>query len=168
MNEEIKEIKIFEEDENGRLTVSKAAAARLKQINEISDEMSEEESFIRNSILDGMVENHIDRCSQEGMTFTQVMPKAKGMFDVDNFLLHETEDVVKCFATFEEESYFDEEAFKNENPELYKKYVKTNIIPNVDTKKLQKTLKPVFDKYWHEEPSDKPSTLRITVSKKGE
>ena len=153
MNEEIKEIKIFEEDENGRLTVSKAAAARLKQINEISDEMSE---------------NHIDKCSQEGMTFTQVMPKAKGTFDVDNFLLHETEDVVKCFATFEEESYFDEEAFKNENPELYKKYVKTNIIPNVDTKKLQKALKPVFDKYWHEEPSDKPSTLRITVSKKGE
>jgi len=167
MNEELEEIKIFDKDEKGRLTVSKAAVSRLKQISEISDELSKEENSIRQSILNGMVENHIDKCTQDGMTFTQVMPKAKGTFDVDNFLLNETEDVVKCFTTFDEESYFDEEAFKNENPELYKKYVKTNIIPNVDTKKLQKTLQPVFDKYYHEEPSNKPATLRITV-KKGE
>lgn len=167
MNEELEMMQIFEKNENGRLTVSKATVARLNEISFIIDELNDEELYLRRSILEGMIENNIDKCSQEGMTFTQVMPKPKATFDVDSFLLNESEDVVKCFTTFEEQEEFDFEKFKEENPEVYKKYTKKNIIPDVDTKKLQKTLQPVFNKYYHEEPSDKPSTLRITF-KKGE
>lgn len=161
------EIKIFETNEEGRLTVSKEAAMRLHEIDNEVTALNDEENLIRHQILDGMVANNIDRCSSCGLTFTQVMPKAKGLFDTDNFLLNESEDVVKCFTTFEEQEEFDFETFKKENPEVYKKYTKQIIIPTVDTKKLQKTLEPVFKKYYSEEPSNKPVTLRIT-SKKGE
>ena len=163
----MEEIKIFEKDENGRLNVSQATVQRLKEIDEQVNTLNDEENFIRHEILDGMIQNQIDKCSTSGMTFTQVMPKPKGTFDIESFLLNESEDVVKCFTTFEEEDEFDIEKFKAENPELYKKYTKTNIIPTVDTKKMEKTLTPIFEKYWHEIPSDKPVTLRITT-KKGE
>ena len=166
MNEEM-EIKIFETNEEGRLTVSKEAAIRLQEIDSQITALNDEENYLRHEILDGMIANNIDRCSSCGMTFTQVMPKAKGTFDTDSFLLNESEDVVKCFTTFEETEEFDIETFKKENPEMYKKYVKQNIIPTVDVKKLQKLLEPVFNKYYSEIPSDKPSTLRITI-KKGE
>ncbi len=167
MNEELEMIQIFEKNENGRLSVSKAAVSKLNEISSTIDELNDEKNYFRRSILEGMIEHNIDKCSQEGMTFTQVMPKPNATFDIDSFLLNEPEDVVKCFTSFEEQEEFDFEKFKEENPEMYKKYTKTNIISNVDTKKLQKTLLPVFNKYYHEEPSDKPSTLRITV-KKGE
>jgi len=159
--------KIFEINEEGRLTVSKETATRLQEIDEQVTALNDEENLIRHEILDGMVVNNIDKCSSCGMIFTQVMPKAKVTFDTDSFLLNETEDVVKCFTTFEETEEFDFETFKAENPEMYKKYTKKNIIPIVDTKKMQKVLEPVFKKYYSEIPSDKPSTLRITF-KKGE
>lgn len=154
------------ENINGRLTVSKDVVDRLNNISSTINELNDEELYLRRSILEGMVANNIDKCNSYGMTFTQVMPKPKANFDVDSFVLNENEDIVKMFTEFEEESHFDEETFKKENPELYQKYVKTNIIPHVDTKKLQKTLEPIFNKYYSEVPSDKPSTLRIT-SKKG-
>lgn len=163
----MEEIKIFEKDENGRLTVSDQAAQRLKEIDEQVTILNNEENLIRHEILEGMIQNQIDKCSTLGMTFTQVMPKPKGTFDVDAFFLNESEDIIKCFTTFEEEEEFDIERFKSEKPELYMKYLNKNIITNVDVKKMEKTLTPVFKKYWHEEPSDKPTTLRITT-KKGE
>lgn len=163
----MEELKIFEKDENGRLTVSQATVQRLNEIDEQVTALNDEESLIRHEILDGMIQNQIDKCSSHGLTFTQVMPKAKGTFDTDSFLLNESEDIVRCFTAFEEEDEFDIDKFKAENPELYKKYVKQNITPIVDTKKLEKTLTPVFKKYWHEIPSDKPTTLRI-AAKKGE
>lgn len=163
----MEELKIFEKDENGRLTVSQETVQRLNDINKEVATLNDEESLIRHEILDGMIQNQIDKCSSFGMTFTQVMPKPKGTFDVDSFLLNESEDVVKCFTTFEEEDEFNIEKFKAENPELYNKYLSKNITPVVDTKKMEKTLTSVFNKYWHETPSDKPATLRITT-KKGE
>lgn len=161
------DIKLFEEDSNGRLTVSEEAASRLQQISSEIAALSNEETFIRHHILDGMIANNIERCSSCGLTFTQVNPKPKGEFDVDSFLMNESEELVKCFTTFEETKTFDEEAFKADNPELYEKYVKTDIIPTVDIKKMEKVLEPTFKKYWHETPSTKPVTLRIS-SKKGE
>ena len=164
MNEEI-EMKIFETNEDGRLTVSKEAATRLQEIGNQITALNDEESLIRHEILEGMVANNIEKCTSCNMTFTQVMPKSKGIFDADSFLLNESEDVVKCFTTFEESDEFDVENFKQENPEMYERYTKKNIIPIVDVKKLQKTLEPVFKKYYSETPSDKPSTLRISAKK---
>ena len=156
---------IFEKID-GRLTVSKDVVDRLNNIDSAITELNDEENLIRHEILEGMVANNIDKCNSYGMTFIQVMPKPKANFDVDNFLLNENEDIVKMFTEFEEQEEFDFETFKKENPEVYKKYTKQTIIPHVDTKKLQKTLEPIFNKYYSEVPSDKPSTLRIT-SKKG-
>jgi len=163
----MKDYRILEFNEHDRLTVSKEVALRLKEISSITNELSTEEKDLRKQILDSMLENHIDKCETCGMTFSQVVPKAKGDFDVDNFMLNESEDIVKCFTTFEEETYFDEEAFKKDNPELYAKYIKSNIMSNVDITKLEKTLTPIFNKYYHEVQSDKPITLRIGT-KKGE
>lgn len=164
MNEDIK---ILEVNENDRLTVSKDVVLRLKEINNITTELSNEEKDLRTQILDSMLANNIDKCESCGMTFSQVVPKSKGTFNTDEFMLNESEDVVKCFTTFTEESYFDEETFKKDNPELYEKYVKRNIIPLVDTSKLEKTLTPIFNKYYTEIQSDKPISLRIGT-KKGE
>lgn len=167
MNEETIEMTMLETNEEGRLTVSTKVATKLQEIDNQIKALNDEESFIRHQILDEMVANNIDRCSSCGLTFTQVIPKAKGVFDTDNFLLNESEDVIKCFTNFEENEEFDIEKFKIENHELYEKYTKKNIVPIVDTKKLQKTLEPVFKKYYSETSSDKLPTLRITT-KKGE
>ena len=167
MDETMIEIEVFKKDSDGRLTVSDEAAARLKEIETQLKTLKAEESSLRASILERMSANKIDRCSSNGVTFSQILPKPIGTFDTESFLLNESEDIIKFFTTFDEEKHFNEESFKAENPELYERYTETAIIPTVDTEKMKKNLTTVFDKYWHEEASDKLPTLRVSF-KKGE
>ena len=155
----------FEKDENGMLTVSKETVRRLEEIGKEQNGLATEEKAIRAGILDGLIANNIEKCSAGNMSFTQVIPKPKASFDVDSFLLNEPEDVVNCFTSYEESEEFDVESFKKDNPELYRKYTKKEIMPIVDTAKMQKALEPIFRKYYSEIPSDKPATLRISAKK---
>ena len=150
------------DSKNGRVSISDEAANMLSEIDAKIDELTKQKNELRKQILDAMIENHIDKCSTEnGITFTQIIPANISHFDTDAFIMNEPEDVVSCFTSFDEIKTFDEEKFEKENPELYEKYCNKEVETNVDTDKLEKALPIVFKKYYSEEESDKPVTLRV-------
>lgn len=156
---------IIIKDEKGRLTISDSVVAELKNISDTISELDRKEQSIRNDILSEMIANNIEKCISSGMTFTQIIPKAKETFDTEKFLMNESEDVVNCFTTYDETCDFDIEKFKSENPSLYDKYLKKTIIPIVDTNKMKKVLEPMYEKYCTRVESSKPISLRITEKK---
>ena len=143
--------------------ITKEMAKELVEISKQKDELSKRETELRTMILEDMLEHNIDKCVVENVTFTQIIPKSKFEFNTNEFILNESEDVVKCFTTFEETEYFDAEEFIKENPEIYQKYLKKDVHPNVDTKKMEKSLTDVYKKYITEIPSDKPVSLRVNI-----
>ena len=159
---------ILIKDEYQRLTVDSKVANRLNEIDNQITTLQDEENLLRHQILEEMQANNIDKCKSAGLIFTQVFPKDKVEFDQEKFVREVNDDVIMSFSQIEESKEFNLEKFMSENPELYNKYVetKTNVI--VDTKALQKALPIVFDRYATVIKNEKPSTLRITVDKKGE
>lgn len=152
---------IFVKDENEKITVNEEIVNRLQEIENQKLKLDEEESNIRKAILEGMIENNIEKCTTKNFTFTQVLPKNIEIFDKDAFLMNENDELISYFTSFSEIVTFDEDKFKFENPSMYEKYSTVKIDAEVDVKKLQKTLRPVYDKYCHIQESNKPITLRI-------
>lgn len=152
---------IFVKDENERLIVNEDIVNRLQEIESQKSKLADEETNIRNAILEGMIENNIEKCTTKNFTFTQVIPKNIEIFDKDAFLMNENDDVISCFTGFSEIVTFDEAKFKTEHPEMYEKYSTVKVEAEVDVKKLQKTLKPIYDKYCHIQESNKRISLRI-------
>lgn len=146
----------------GKKTISDDAAKKLSEIESQIDELTSDKNELRKLILDAMIENNVDKCiCSNGTTFSQIIPSKIVTFDNDSFIMNESEDVVRCFTTFDEIKTFNEEKFKAENPDLYNKYVETSIETNIDTNKLVKTLPNIYKKYATEKDSDKPVTLRV-------
>lgn len=156
---------IIEHDENDRLTISKEASSKLSKLMSDISSLKAEESELRKEILEEMIANNIERCTVEGLSFTQVQPKPICFFDEDAFLLNEHESITKIFTNVEEVKAFDEERFKTEQPDLYNQYLKSDIQTHVMTDMLQKALPTIFKKYYSETESDKKVTLRVSASK---
>lgn len=156
---------ILEKIDNERLSVSRQVTNRLIEIEELKSQLEKEEKELRSSILSEMLNNNVDKCITDNVSFSQVIPKNKVEFNNDDFIMNESEDVVSCFTDISSEDVFDENKFKLENPDLYKKYVNTIFHSEVDTKKLEKTLPLVYKKYAKEIQSDKPISLRIAIKK---
>lgn len=156
---------ILEKDGNERLSVSKKVANRLVEIEELKSQLDAEEKELRTSILQEMINNNVDKCTTDNVSFTQIIPKNKVEFNNDDFIMNESEDVVNCFTDISSEEIFNEDKFRTENPDLYKKYLDTIFHTEVDTKKLEKTMPLVYKKYAKETKSDKPISLRIAIKK---
>lgn len=158
-------MKILDSDEHGRLVISKEANEELTLIENEKKSLQSREKELRSQILDAMIANNIDKTQTTNFIFTQLIPKDNIKFDVDRFLLIEHSDIIGFCTTFEESKHFDEEKFKEDNPELYKKYVKTNITPNVNVDKLKKKLPDVYKKYVSTTTSNRPVSLMIRAKK---
>lgn len=153
---------------NGELTISDEIGEILEQIDSQKEEIQQHESELRHAILDAMTSNQIYSAKTGKFTISQVIPKNIVEFDTDNFMLNENENIVAAMSNIDETESIDYETLIKENPELIKKYtVKTQTV-NVDTNRLKDVFPEIYKKYAHEIQSDKPITLRIAKSKKGD
>ena len=156
---------ILEKIDNERLSVSRQVTNRLIEIEELKSQLEKEEKELRSSILSEMLNNNVDKCITDNVSFSQVIPKNKVEFDDDSFIMNESDDIVGCFVSFSVDNIFNEEKFKNEHPDLYEQYIDVIVKHETDIKKLEKTLPLVYKKYTKEIQSDKPISLRITIKK---
>ena len=153
---------------NGELVISDEVGEMLERINSQKEEIQQQESELRHTILDAMTSNQIYSTKTGNFKISQVIPKNIIEFDTNNFMLNENENIVAAMSSIEENENIDYETLIKENPELIKKYtVKTQIV-NVDTNRLKDVFPEIYKKYTHETQSDKPITLRIAKSKKGD
>lgn len=127
------------------------------------------ESKMRASILEAMLKTNTPTAKIGDYVISQVLPKDIVEFNTDKFLEEQSQDVINAFCTVESNDEFDLERFKKEQPEMYKKYTKTNDEVKVDLSKLEKSLPNVFKKYATITPNKEGKvTLRIAKSKKKE
>lgn len=153
-------------NEVGRLTVDVKVAETLSSLEQTKAEIDDKISEIRKGILEEMIANNITKCSSAHYSFIQVQPKPITHFDNDKFMQNENIDIVNFVSTVtEEEPVFDIEKFKAEHKDLYDAYTKVDMKVDVDQKKLKESFPQIFEKYYSEEPSPKPATLRVAKAK---
>lgn len=150
---------------NNTPTISDQVDELLDDIMKTKEQIEENEKFIRSAILDAMMKNGILQSKTTNYTFSQVIPKSNVQFDSDEFLLNEPLEITSVFTNVSETETFNLEKFKAENPDIYKKYTETTISTFVETKKLEKTLPEVYQKYITINPTTKPITLRVAKNK---
>lgn len=150
---------------NGTPTISDQVDELLDDIMKTKEQIEENEKFVRSTILDAMMKNGILQSKTTNYTFSQVIPKSNVQFNSDEFLLNEPLEITSVFTNVSETETFNLEKFKAENPDIYKKYTETTISTFVDTKRLEKTLPEIYQKYITFNPTTKPITLRVAKNK---
>lgn len=150
---------------NGTPTISDQVDELLDDIMKTKEQIEENEKFVRSAILDAMTKNGILQSKTTNYTLSQVIPKSDVQFDSDEFLLNESLEITSVFTSVSETETFNLEKFKAENPDIYKKYTEITIGTFVDTKRLEKTLPEVYQKYITFNPTTKPITLRVAKNK---
>ena len=124
------------------------------------------EKEFRNKLLSAMQENGIYSASVGKYKITCVSPKNKEIFNQDEFILHEKDDVIALFTSFETKENFSLETLKEKYPEIYKECCNEETIATVDTKKLLKNFPDLYTKYTTIIPGEGTSYIKITGGKK--
>lgn len=165
MNEETK-YELTTTDEFGRVTLSENVVNIYETIAAKQNEADALMNSFREQLLTAMIANFIPSVKIGKLTCSQVIPSDTVKFDVEKFMLNESQEVVASFTEVETTEMFDIEKFKSENPDMYKKYTTVTDTPNVNTSKLEKALPAVYEKYVTRIKSDKPIRLMMKESKK--
>ena len=95
------------------------------------------EKNFRTKLLETMQENGIYSANVGKYKLTCVSPKNKEIFNNDEFILNEADEIINLFTTFETIENFNVEKLKEKYPEIYKECCNEETIANVDVKKLQ-------------------------------
>lgn len=138
----------------------------LDEFTTIKQQFEETEKEFRSKLLNAMQENGIYSASIGKYKITCVSPKNKETFNSDEFILNETEDVVKLFTTFETVESFNLEKLKEKYPEIYKECCNEETIATVDIKKLSKNFPDIYNKYVTIIPGEGTSYIKIVGGKK--
>ena len=159
--------KLLVTTQNGVETIDPEQVEKLVAMKQAKEEDYKNfESEVREVILNLMAKYGTVVIKSQNYIVSKVSPADKVEFDEEKFLLETSEDILSVFVDVIEEKTFDEEAFKNEHPDLYEQYVKTNYISHVNTKKLAKTFPAIYDRYTTTIKSDRAPTIRIVGNKK--
>lgn len=132
----------------------------------IKQRFEETEKEFRNKLLSAMQENGIYSASVGKYKITCVSAKNKEIFNQDEFILHEKDDVIALFTSFETKENFSLETLKEKYPEIYKECCNEETIATVDTKKLLKNFPDLYTKYTTIIPGEGTSYIKITGGKK--
>lgn len=163
--DDISSYTLIENDEDNVAVLSESAKWLLETTEENCDIAYTQSVACKNAILKAMQENDIAVAKLGKYTVSVIVPKNTIKFDAESFILQESDEVVAGFSSIEETTYFDIDKFREDNPELYKKYLKTESKVVVDTGKLEKTFKQIYDKYTTEIVSTKAPSLRLSKEK---
>lgn len=134
-------------------------------IMKYKNDMEMLEKKLREAILMAMINNNISSSKIGKYNISQVIPRDKISFNAEEFILNESEDIIKNVSSIEIKETFDVDKFKEENKDIYNKYLKREFLYKVDDVKLSKFLPDIYNKYITKSPSDKPITLRIQAVK---
>lgn len=162
---DIESYNLIENDTNNVAVLSETAKWLLETTEENCDIAYTQSIACKNAILKAMRENDIATAKLGKYTVSVIVPKNTIKFDDASFILKEPDEVVAGFSSIVDTTYFDLDKFREDNPELYKKYLKTETKVVVDTGKLEKTFKQIYDKYTTEIVSTKEPTLRLQKEK---
>ena len=138
----------------------------LDDFTTIKQQFEESEKAFRSKLLGAMQENGIYSASVGKYKITCVSPKNKETFNSDEFILNESEDIVKLFTTFETTETFNIEKLKEKYPEIYKECCNEETTAIVDVKKLGKNFPDIYNKYVTIIPGEGSSYIKITGGKK--
>ncbi len=151
--------------ENNKLIINEQIDEILTSYIKQKETIEEQDKNFRKTILDPMISNNVLTGETKKFKLTQVVPKDTVIFDNDNFILNEPEDIVTDFVRMEVKETFDLEALKTEAPEIYEKYLKREEVLIVEDKRVEKVMPTVYKKYTKTIPSTKEISLRITEKK---
>lgn len=120
---------------------------------------------LREAILNAMIDNNIQTAHIGKYTISQVVPKSTITFDYESFK-SENANILPDYSTTTETESFDMDLLKSKYPDIYNEIRKVNKVTVVDTKKLEKSIPTLFQKYATEIKSDKKITLAIKTKKR--
>lgn len=150
--------------ENGKLVCNIVEVdAVINTVIKALDDAKKTEEELRKKLLEAMMATGTLTLKLPNYTVSQVLPKKLVEFNHDEFVRNESGDLITAF-TEKCDDGFDVTKFKNENPELYKKYCTPTFI--IDYKRLSKVLPDVYNKYAREYTNPKPATIMIKGVKK--
>lgn len=150
---------------NNKKELSPSIEQLIDRVMKYKDDVEMLEKKLREAILMAMINNNISSSKLGKYNISQVIPKDKISFNAEEFILNESEDIVKNVSSIEIKETFDVDRFKEENKDIYNKYLNKEFLYKVDDVKLSKFLPDIYNKYVTKSPSNKPITLRIQVAK---
>ena len=154
--------------ENNVAVLSPIVENKLDENRQYLEDAKKNDEEFRQAILKAMLDNDIKTAKLGKYTISVVVPHNTIIFDSDKFIedyLDNTE-FLKEFVEYKvQEKPFNLEKFKEEHTDLYKEYTGYDETFEVDTKKLEKLLPQVFEKYSSEVVSTKKTTLTIKEKK---
>lgn len=156
---------IIKDEDNNIITVDQAECI-LDEYYDIKETIEEAEKKLRECILNSMLQNNIVKSKIGKYTVSLTNCKDIEVFNENDFLKNENEDIVKNFVNEEKTENFNLELFKKEHFDLYNQYTTITVNRIVDSKKLNKYLPNVYQKYISIKESDKKVSLRISGGKK--
>ena len=151
-------------DEDGHLILANVVEEMLNALYAQYAEYSENRQTIEDAIKGAMLNAGIKTASVGKYVCKVREYYDDWVFDVEAFKQNEAPELVAAFTetTDESESFFDMDAFKAEQPEMYMKYFKTvhKETQTINTSKLCKLLPDIYYKYAAKIPA-KPATISI-------
>lgn len=163
-DKKLNEIIVIDE-KNNVMIVEEKLNALLLDITSFKSSLDELDKNVRSKLLDAMMKLGQTQIKLTDFTISLVLGSSKEVFDEDRFLEEENEETISPFIDFEVSKEFNLEKFKEENPELYEKYVIENEKYSVDSAKLSKLRPDIYHKYVTVIASTKKPTIAIKESK---
>lgn len=115
----------------------------------------------RTDLLDAMVKYKIMSATVGKYNISQVIPNPVVSFDDEKFMLESPIELVALFSKTEDFKLFNVDKFREENPDIYNKYLEVETTATIDSKKLEKNFPEIFKKFSTEVASTRKVTLRI-------
>lgn len=115
----------------------------------------------RTDLLDAMVKYKIISATVGKYNISQVIPNPVVSFDDEKFMLESPIELVALFSKTEDFKLFNVDKFREENPDIYNKYLEVETTATIDSKKLEKNFPEIFKKFSTEVASTRKVTLRI-------
>lgn len=137
----------------------------LVELKEIKKNLEEYEKNLKTKLMDTMIKNGETNYKLNNFNVSLVVGKDEEVFNKNEFVKKESDEILALFTEFTETKEFDLEKFKKENPEMYKKYTKINTTFDVDTKKLSKNFPEIYKKYITVVPSTRKPTIAFKEAK---
>lgn len=150
--------------EEGLPTLAPQVEKMIDDTMDLVNDAEQIEKELRESILEAMKANGIFTAKVGKYTLSQVVPKDTVTFDYETFK-KENANLVESFSTTTETESFDMELLKTKYPAIYNEIRKVNKVVVIDTKRLEKGVPDIYNKYTTSVKSEKPITLAIKAKK---
>lgn len=123
----------------------------------------DDEAALREAIRKAMYTNHIDSTKIGKYSFSLKYKSSIWTFDEEKFIKEQDKTTRDVFVETTVTEEFDLEKFREENPEMFERYVTRTRHQHVNTTKLWKKLPDLYLKYATETKSSEEPTIAMKV-----